>query len=107
MIVEGTSLSVPSQLSWLRSPIDNPQSTDPEQSQQSIERERLLPSGNSLNSQDAVRFNELAVVVEREFVGVRTQADRNHFVVELVLDPVLDEVFREDAAHSQEVVIGL
>src|SRR5262245_26159252 len=45
------------------------------------------------------------VEVQGELVGVRTQPDRIHFVLALVVDPRLDEVRGEHVALQQELVI--
>src|SRR5215475_15593990 len=47
----------------------------------------------------------LRVVVEREFVWMRTETDRAHFLAHLVVDPGLDQVLGEHVALEQELVI--
>ncbi len=39
----------------------------------------------------------LAIVIQRKLVGVRTQAHRIDFFIEFVSNPILNEVFRENA----------
>ena len=47
------------------------------------------------------------VVVQRELVGMRTQAQRIDLLGALVLQPGLDDVAREDVALQKEVVVAL
>jgi hypothetical protein len=49
----------------------------------------------------------LDVEVEMELIGMRTEGDGIHLVLFLVIDPGFDEVFREDAALEQIVMILL
>ena len=46
------------------------------------------------------------VVVQREFVGVGAEADQVDLLVALEGDPGFDQVFGEDAAFDEVVVVG-
>src|SRR6476660_2914930 len=47
----------------------------------------------------------LAVVIQRELVGMRAEPDRVEFLRPLPVDPGLDQIFGEDVALQQERVI--
>ena len=50
-------------------------------------------------------FTQLTVVVETKLVGVGTQAHRVDLLIEFVGNPVLNEVFCENATLRQEIVV--
>lgn len=47
----------------------------------------------------------LSVEVERELVGMGADIDRRHFVLALVVDPGVDQIFAKDTALQEEVVV--
>ena len=49
----------------------------------------------------------LAIVVEGKLIGMRPQPHRVNFIIELVANPGIDEVFREHARFRQESVVFL
>src|SRR3954469_18264172 len=79
--------------------------------------ERSGPIGLPGNSDQRVRSTEgrnpclrvltLVVEVERELVGVRTQAEGVHLVLALVVDPGLDDLRREHVALEEERTVAL
>lgn len=47
----------------------------------------------------------LSVVIQRKLIRMGTQTQGVHLIIQLVLDPSIDEIFREHAASSQELVV--
>src|SRR5678810_583648 len=52
------------------------------------------------------RKRSLGVVVQRELVRMRPERHRSDFLLALVVDPRLDQLFAEHVALEHEVVIG-
>jgi hypothetical protein len=66
-------------------------------------------AGRNLQSRDHKPFqgrgSRLNVVVQRKLVGMRPQTNRIRFALAFVLDESFDQIFAEDVALEQEVVI--
>ena len=48
----------------------------------------------------------LAIIVKRQLIGMRTNIHGDYFSIQLVGNPVLNEVLIKDTAHGQKVMIA-
>ncbi len=67
---------------------------------------RQIPvSGSQPDCKQVARERCLDVVIQREFVGVRTQPHGIHLVLPLIANPALDQIGRKNVSLEQEVMV--